>query len=272
MIVKDYLTRNRRLIDRALREHLPRRDAYAPALQQAIRYSLFPGGKRLRPLLAIAAYNACGARGKAILPFACALEMLHTSFLIHDDLPALDNDAYRRGRLTVHKKFGEAMALIAGDALLILAFSTLSKGGDGKVKQKAIKKISHAVGVKGVIGGQAAEIEDPSPKKEKLRYIHRRKTGALIEAAVTLGAIVAGAGKKKIESLTKFGRDFGFSFQISDDLLDNNGYVKIWGEKKTSEKATALTRQAIKHLDCFGKKADALRELARFCLISEGIT
>lgn len=275
--MKDYLERNKRLIDRALKDYLPPQGSYAPVFHRAMRYSLFPGGKRLRPLLAIAAYKACGGKGRKILPFACALEMVHTSFLIHDDLPALDNDAYRRGRLTVHKKFGQALAVLAGDGLLMLAFSVMSEGNPPEaddVKLSVIREISESIGIKGVIGGQAAEIENRSffrrqrteDRKQILDYIHTHKTGALIKAAVVTGAIVAEAEEEKIGSLTKFGRDFGLSFQIIDDILDNDGYAKILGRREAKEKAMFLTRRAIKHLDSFGRKAEVLRELVYFCL------
>lgn len=273
MILKGYLERNKKLIDHALRNCLLPHDSYSPALHQAIRYSLFPGGRRLRPILAIAAYNACDGKGEAILPFACALEMIHTSFLIHDDLPALDNDTYRRGRLTVHKKFGEAIAILAGEGLLILAFSVMIEGKNSELRRQAIREISNAIGMSGVVSGQAAEMENRSRRKRRKEkrervweYIHTHKTGALIKAAVTVGAIVAGADRKRVGSLAKFGQDFGLSFQITDDLLDNDGYAKILGRRKAREKATFLTQQAIKHLECFGKKADALREIAIFCL------
>jgi geranylgeranyl diphosphate synthase type II len=273
LILRDYFQQNKRLIDEALRKYLPPSDVYTPILNEAIRYSLFPGGKRLRPLLALAAYRTCGGKGKKILPFACALEMLHTSFLIHDDLPALDNDAYRRGRLTVHKRFGPALAILAGDSLFILAFSVMSKSKDPKLISSVIKEISNAVGTKGVLAGQAAEIESRlhrgqmrSDKQRLWKYIHIHKTAALIKVAVTVGAIVAGAEKRRIEALAKFGRNFGLSFQIADDILDNNGYAKILGRERAKRKAIILTRKAIKYLECFGRKADALREIANFCL------
>ncbi len=279
MILKGYPVGGKKLIDSALRDYLSPRDAYAPMFRRAIEYSLFPGGKRLRPLLAMAAYKACGGKGKAILPFACALEMLHTSFLVHDDLPAIDNDAYRRGRLTVHRKFGEATAVFVGDGLLMLAFSIISKSRNSERTLRVIREISDAVGIEGVIGGQAAEMESCSAKKggsykhktlqnkqRILNYVHTHKTGALIKAAVVTGAIVADADREKIDSLTKFGRDFGLSFQITDDILDNDGYAKILGREKAKEKAISLTRRAVKHLKFFGRKADALEEIANSCL------
>lgn len=273
MILKDYLKKNKRLIDRTLRDSILPHDSYSPLLRRAVSYSLLPGGRRLRPLLAIAAYEACGGKGKSILPFACALEMIHTAFLIHDDLPALDNDAYRRGRLSVHRKFGEAMAVLAGDGLFVLAFSIISEGNDPKLTVSVIREISNAIGLNGVVGGQAAEIEyfsrskgKPQKREEIWEYIHAHKTGKLIEAVVVIGAIVAGADRKRINYLAKFGRDFGFSFQITDDLLDNDGYAKVLGRRQAREKALFLTRRAIRYLNDFGKKADALRELANFCL------
>lgn len=273
MILKKYIEKNKRLIDCALKDFLLPYDSYSPLLRQAVSYSLLPGGRRLRPLLAIAAYETCGGKGKAILPFACALEMIHTAFLIHDDLPALDNDTYRRGRLSVHKKFGEATAILAGDGLFVLAFSVISGGNNPKLTLQVTREISNAIGLNGVVGGQAAEIEYFSRTKEKERkredvweHIHIHKTGKLIEAAVVVGAIVAGAERKRINSLAQFGRDFGFSFQITDDLLDNDGYARVLGRRQAREKAVFLTGRAIKSLEIFGKKADALRELADFCL------
>ena len=273
MILKGYLERNKRFIDRALRDCLLPPNPYSPVLQRAIRYSLFPGGRRVRPILAIAAYNACDGKGEAILPFACALEMIHTSFLIHDDLPALDNEIYRRGRLTVQRKFGEEIAILAGEGLLILAFSVMIEGKNSELTRQAIREISNAIGMSGVVSGQAAEMENRSRgerrkenRKRIWEYIHTHKTAALIKAAVSVGAIVAHADEKRIDSLAKFGQDFGFSFQITDDLLDNDGYAKILGRRRAKEKAAFLTQRAIKHLECFGRKADALRELATFCL------
>lgn len=273
MILKDYMEKNKRLIDRALRDSLLPQDYHSPLLRRAVSYSLLPGGRRLRPLLAIAAYEACGGKGKAILPFACALEMIHTAFLIHDDLPALDNDAYRRGRLSVHKKFGEAIAILAGDGLFVLAFSVINGDNDLRLAVSVTREISNAIGMSGVVGGQAAEIEHFSRAKGKERKredvwedIHTHKTGKLIEAAVVIGAIIAGADRKRINSLAKFGCDFGFSFQITDDLLDNDGYAQALGRRQAREKAVFLTRRAIRYLDDFGKKADALKKLANFCL------
>ena len=214
----------RRAIDRALDRCVPaRRDA----LTRAMRYGLFPGGKRLRAVLLLAAGEAVGGRRRTLLPFACAVEMIHTYSLIHDDLPAMDDDLLRRGRPTAHRVFGEGMAILAGDALLTEAFRVLAaacgRGGAGASRSVvAIEAIAAAAGMHGMVGGQVADLEQEGRKAglDAVRAIHRRKTGALMEAAVRAGAVVAGAPPPTRAALVRYGRSFGLAFQIADDLRD----------------------------------------------------
>lgn len=214
----------RRAIDQALRRYVPtRRDP----LSRAMRYGLFPGGKRIRAVLLLAAGEAVGGRRRALLPFACAVEMIHTYSLIHDDLPAMDDDLLRRGKPTAHRVFGEGMAILAGDALLTEAFRVMAavreRGGDDAPSTVvAIGTIAAAAGMRGMVGGQVADLEQEGREAglDAVREIHRRKTGALMEAAVRVGALVAGAPSRVRTGLVHYGRSFGLAFQIADDLRD----------------------------------------------------
>jgi geranylgeranyl diphosphate synthase type II len=214
----------RRAIDRALGRYVPAR---ADPLSRAMRYGLFPGGKRLRAVLLLAAGEAVGGRRRALLPFACAVEMIHTYSLIHDDLPAMDDDLLRRGRPTAHRVFGEGMAILAGDALLTEAFRVMAGTGDGSARGAsrtvaAIETVAAAAGMRGMVGGQVSDLaqEGRTTALVAVRAIHRRKTGALIEAAVQAGALVAGAPPRVRADLGRYGRCIGLAFQIADDLRD----------------------------------------------------
>ena len=258
------------------------RETEAPhGLVEAMEYSLMAGGKRLRPALALGAARAAGAEEEVALPAACALEMIHTYSLIHDDLPAMDNDDLRRGRPTAHKAFGEATAILAGDALLTLAFEVLAEAGSAAI----VREIAHASGVCGMAGGQFVDLESEGKQLslEELRGIHRRKTGALIRVAVRAGALAAGAPGPVLAALTAYGEHVGLAFQIADDILDVVGdeaaIGKPVGSDVANEKATypailglaasqRLAREAadaaIDALAGLGEEAAMFRKLANY--------
>ena len=236
---------DRRLVDATLRKFLPRPGSVPVTVRRAMAYSLFPGGKRLRPILAIAACRALGGRVADVLPMGCAIEMIHTYSLIHDDLPALDNDDLRRGRATSHRVFGEAMAILAGDALLTHAFQIAAghpedrRLADRKVRAMAL--LARAAGVTGMIGGQVMDLEAEGRPYSfaTLVRIHRGKTGALISAAVQIGGIMAGGGPEAMKALADYGDHVGLAFQIIDDILDREGTTDRLG-KTTGKDARAL--------------------------------
>jgi geranylgeranyl diphosphate synthase type II len=225
-----YLQEQKARVDEALAQYLPGEENDPPTIFQAMRYSVFAGGKRVRPILAMAAAEASGGAAADVLPLACALECLHTYSLIHDDLPALDNDDYRRGRLTNHKVFGEANAILAGDALLTFAFELM---GDARHWQafapervvQVMHEVAYAIGTFGMIGGQVVDLqmEGQAIDLPTLQYMHARKTGALIRASVRSGAILGGGAPAAVEALTHYGTHIGLAFQIMDDILDVRG-------------------------------------------------
>jgi geranylgeranyl diphosphate synthase type II len=258
MDIKAYLSEKREQIDSYLRSYFDRPFS-PPVLHEAMKYSLLTGGKRIRPILALASYEACGGEPKAIIPQAAALELIHTYSLIHDDLPSMDNDDLRRGRLTNHKVFGEAMAILAGDALLTEAFlmltntnpaflspieGELSRGKEGGSRLtkssilKALREVASAVGANGMVGGQAQDIlsENSEPDRETLDFIHLHKTAALITAAVKIGPILARSGRKKLHDLTRYGENIGLVFQIIDDILDIEGSTEELGKPTGSDR------------------------------------
>jgi geranylgeranyl diphosphate synthase, type II len=224
MNLREYLARQQRLVDVELDRLVPPETAPPEAIHRAMRYSLFAGGKRIRPILCIEAARVLRDQPDGIAAAACALELIHTYSLIHDDLPALDNDDYRRGKLTCHKMYGEAMAILAGDALLTLAFGVLaSLELDAARKSRMIAELAAASGtVGGMIGGQVFDLEGErkAPTPELLESIHRAKTGALLRASLRLGALWAGAGEGEYAALSCYGEHVGLAFQIVDDLLD----------------------------------------------------
>jgi geranylgeranyl diphosphate synthase type II len=202
-------------------------DEYPPVIYDAMRYSLFAGGKRVRPILTLLSAKICGLKYIDVMPAACAMEMIHTYSLIHDDLPAMDDDDLRRGKPTSHKKFGEAVAILAGDALLTKAFETaLLCGKNKKIKPAsviaAVSEMADGAGVKGMIGGQVVDITSEGKKisNKTLSYLHRCKTGALIRASVVMGALLSGADSKQVSLFRSFGEKIGLAFQIVDDVLD----------------------------------------------------
>ncbi|HTM08846.1 MAG TPA: farnesyl diphosphate synthase [Verrucomicrobiae bacterium] len=269
------------LIDRALERYLGA-SPQAGTIHKAMRYGLFSGGKRLRPILMLASGELFGANVKMLLPFAAAMEMIHSYSMIHDDLPALDDDDFRRGRPTVHKAFGEGIALLAGDALLTEAFHVmtepdLARSVDSKLTLKLIHEISRAAGIGGMAGGQAADLEAEEGEADiaTVEYIHVRKTGALILASVRVGAIVGGAPAKEFRRLNRYGELFGLAFQIADDIMDMtdhsaNGremkkatYPAVVGITAAKGRAGELLRQCLKELEAFDKQAEPLRAIAR---------
>lgn len=285
--IKSYLNEKRELIDSYLKSYF-----VAPSspsvLHEAMKYSLFAGGKRIRPILALASYEACGGDAKKIIPQAAALELIHTYSLVHDDLPAMDNDDLRRGKPTNHKMFGEAMAILAGDALLTEAFFMMTQA-DIKIKPsillKVVREVAIAAGHNGMVGGQAQDIisEDAEPDSEILEFIHLHKTGALIKSSVRIGPVLAGSRKKQLQALTRYGENTGLAFQIIDDVLDVEGsaeelgksvgsdsrkkkmtYPSLYGVEGARNKANELISTAIDAIGIFSSEADPLREIAGY--------
>jgi len=275
-------------VDDALDRFLPREDTFPAEIHGAIRYSVFAGGKRLRPLLTLSAAEIFGVPQFHAMPAACSLEMVHTYSLIHDDLPALDNDNYRRGRLSNHKVYGEAMAILAGDALLTKAFETLAGEASAYFPAATVvrlmEELSKAAGVSGMIGGQVVDLlsEGKQVSAELLDYIHRHKTGALFSCAIRCGAIMGGASLAELRILTSFADKMGLAFQIVDDMLDITGeqallgkktgadverqkatYPALFGLDTARKKAADLLADAEKELEPFGEAAASLYYLAQ---------
>lgn len=258
-------------------------------MMKAMRYSLFAGGKRLRPVLLMAATDAVGKDGRLFLHAACALEMIHTYSLIHDDLPAMDDDDYRRGLLTNHKVFGEGVAILAGDGLLTLAFETLLSQPDAPpaTLNRVAREVAAAAGPSGMVGGQAIDLLSAGklPTPETMALMHRLKTGALFRASIRAGALLAEANEAELDSLTRFAENFGLAFQITDDILDVTGTTAVLGKPvgsdERNQKATYVTvyslseaqkmaqqavAEAVAALERFGDKAWVLRSLAEYLL------
>ncbi|KQY87669.1 polyprenyl synthetase [Paenibacillus sp. Root52] len=237
-----YLQEITEQITNELQEILPAEWDVPQSLRDAMQYSLMAGGKRLRPLLVVAAAEAFGAERQAALPVACAVEMVHTYSLIHDDLPAMDNDDYRRGKLTNHKVFGEATAILAGDALLTHAFYSIVQAGrksgvSAESLLSIVEDLSELAGARGMVGGQVADMEGEQgmTNLEQLQYIHLHKTGDLIVFSLIAGARIGGATQGQLEALRVFGRDLGLAFQIQDDILDLTGDEQKMGKKTQSD-------------------------------------
>lgn len=235
-------------IEIILNKFLPKEEGYQKTVLQAMNYSILAGGKRLRPMLMLETYRLFGGKSEVIFPFIAAIEMIHTYSLVHDDLPAMDNDEYRRGKKTTHAVFGEAMGILAGDGLLNLAYETAAKALEIKEQEASgmdISKVGAAFlvlaeksGVYGMIGGQTVDIQsedEPSITKEKLDFIYRLKTGALIEASMLIGAILAGADKKEQECVLKVAGNIGLAFQIQDDILDVTSNLETLGKPVGSD-------------------------------------
>ncbi|MCE5301142.1 MAG: polyprenyl synthetase family protein [Spirochaetia bacterium] len=257
-------------VDVALIKYLTQGREYPAVIYRAMRYSVFAGGKRLRPILALLAAKACGVPERRAMPAACALEMIHTYSLIHDDLPAMDDDDLRRGKPTSHKKFGEAIAILAGDALLTKAFETvLCARVEPQLAVEAASEIARASGVSGMVGGQALDMESGGKRlgKKELDILHSKKTGALITASLVSGAILAGADTVQRRLFRNFGGKLGLAFQITDDILDVTGNEKQMGKRLRKDKSSGKnTYPAIYGLKESRKKAEQLVVEARAIL------
>ncbi len=275
MDLKKYLNDRKKLVDRSLPVYLPDTKEFPPSLHKAMHYSVFAGGKRFRPILVMAAAEAVGGQTKKVMAVACAFELIHTYSLIHDDLPCMDDDDFRRGKPTCHKKFGEAVALLAGDALLTQAFYVLAKeaaelpGQRQKNAMQAISGIGFAAGSKGMVGGQVADVENEGKtiSLPVLQYIHTHKTGAMIKEALKAGAAWAGASAGEIGALAQYGEKMGLAFQISDDILNVVGQDKAMGKKTGTDAARKkATYPAFYGLADSYREADLLVNQAKVCL------
>ena len=266
MTLKSYLKKRQLLVNRALQRSLPHPGGVPGRIHEAMRYSVLGEGKRIRPILALAACEAAGGRAADALHAACALELIHTYSLVHDDLPAMDDDDFRRGRPSCHRKFGEALGILTGDALLTYAFQMLTRANHHPgVHLQVAQEIARAIGTEGMIGGQVADVGSPRTV-EAIELINRRKTGALLSACVRVGGLLGGATPAQYRALCRYGDRVGLVFQLVDDLLDGDGAVSIVGREAVRRRAERLTREAVEALKPLGHRADRLRELARFIL------
>jgi geranylgeranyl diphosphate synthase type II len=293
--LKTYLSRRKQLIEAELEKIFPVASGLQKRVVEAARYSLFAGGKRLRPILCLAAAEVVGGDVEPVLPAACALEMIHTYSLIHDDLPAMDNDDFRRGVPTNHKVFGEAVAILAGDALLTEAFEYLTLNTDGRISaDKVVEVIRVAVkaaGYRGMIGGQVIDLEceNQTVSLATVEYMHIHKTGALLSASLEIGAVLGGGDEVQIKALKTYGHHFGLAFQITDDLLDVEGdpalmgktpgsdasknkmtYPALLGVAQSKDAAREHVERALEALARFDAAAEPLRAIARYLLVRKG--
>ncbi len=275
------------LVAERLDKYLAKKDNPQNVIYDAMRYSVFAGGKRLRPVLMLACAEMCGGDVNEVMPFACAMEMIHTYSLIHDDLPSMDNDDLRRGMPTNHIKFGEATAILAGDALLNKAFEVVSEynGTNPERAIKAMNMLAVSSGTEGMIGGQIVDMESEGKNidLEILKYLHLNKTGAIIRSACTIGALMGGGNDEEINAVDEFAKNLGVAFQIQDDILDvignedelgkpigsdeeedKNTYVKLVGLERSKEMAEEYSDKAKKSLAIFGDKAKFLVELTDY--------
>jgi geranylgeranyl diphosphate synthase type II len=283
-----YIAHVKQEVDRCLDRLLPPETVEPATIHQAMRHSVFAGGKRLRPLLVLAAGESAGGDSERLIYLGSCIEMVHTYSLIHDDLPALDNDDFRRGSPTCHKVFGEAMAILAGDALLTRGFQLLSElpGAADAVRIAIIREVAAAAGtVEGMIGGQVVDLQSEGKpvSAETLEYIHRSKTGALLTACPRCGALAVGADSFQLDALTRYGRSIGLAFQIMDDILDVTStsavlgktagkdqkvqkatYPALYGLEASRRKALDLCATAVDAIEVLGMRAESLRSLARF--------
>jgi geranylgeranyl diphosphate synthase type II len=291
--IKTYLVSRQKLIERALDSYLPKANTKPATLHRAMRYSLFAGGKRLRPILCLAAAEACAGKIGNALPLACALECIHTYSLVHDDLPSMDNDDFRRGRPTCHKIFGDGIAILAGDALLTIAFEIVSNAKPTSRYDTSIllREIAVAAGSQKLIAGQVADLEaeGKNVKRDRLQFIHQNKTAAILKSSVRLGAMSANADARQLSAVTRFGQQLGLAFQIIDDILDvtqtseilgksagkdmaakKATYPAVIGLEKSRAEARRLTRQAHNALSVFrSRDAEPLHALANYLLERE---
>jgi geranylgeranyl diphosphate synthase type II len=293
MDLQAYLKERKKIVDDALERFAARPEGPAGVVVRAMNYSLFAGGKRLRPILCMAGCAAVGGDESAVLPVACGLEMIHTYSLIHDDLPAMDNDDLRRGKPTNHKVFGEAVALLAGDGLLTEAFGLISMAGepgpDPAALLQVVGLIARAAGYRGMVGGQVVDIVSQGakvkPKPSLVEYIHTHKTGAMISASVVSGAILGNGKEEQIKAISDYGDAVGLAFQIADDILDIEGdpektgkktggdaqkekitYPSVLGLRRSKAIQKELVGMAIQALEGLDQKADPLRKLASYII------
>jgi geranylgeranyl diphosphate synthase, type II len=290
MKLPPFFEEDRLAVDEQLERLLPRDSVQPPSIHQAMRYSVFAGGKRIRPILCLETARIFEGDPTAAVYPGCAIEFIHTYSLIHDDLPALDNDDLRRGKPTSHKKFGEATAILAGDGLLTLAFETIAAAPVSPERRVAmVTEIASAAGtVNGMVGGQVADLESEGKKvgPETLEYIHRSKTAALIRASVTSGALCAGAPTEDVARLRRFGETIGWAFQVTDDILDveessaalgktagkdvaqqKATYPAVFGLERSHAIAEELSTKAIAELQVYGSPADNLRTIAEYLVV-----
>ena len=297
MTPRDVLADRRRLVEDALARALPPETAWPRTIHRAVRYSLFAGGKRVRPLLTLAAGEAVGGTVEEVLPVALAVEMIHTYSLIHDDLPCMDDDDLRRGKPTSHKVFGEAVAILAGDALLTRAFHVMAEVPDGcgderlRRRLRATAILGEAAGTGGLIGGQVEDLESEGRTVDAaaIERLHRAKTGALLQACVRGGAVVGGAGEQDLAALDRYGAAIGLAFQIVDDVLDATEgaeqlgktagkdraadkatYVRVHGLERARQMASDLLAEAEEALAPLRERADVLRDIARMIVRRRG--
>ena len=285
--IKELLKEQIKFTDGYLDKYLAEKDNPQNIIYKAMRYSVFAGGKRLRPILMMNTCKMCGGDVNEVIPFACALEMIHTYSLIHDDLPAMDNDDLRRGMPTSHIKFGEATAILAGDALLNKAFEVVSQynGNNPQRAIKAMNMLAVSSGTEGMIGGQIVDMESEGKDitLDELKYLHLNKTGAIIRSACTVGALMGGASDGEIKAVDEFAQNLGVAFQIQDDILDvtstleelgkpvfsdekneKTTYVTLYGIEKSKEIVKKLSDEACEILSSFGEKAEFLVELTKY--------
>src|SRR5881628_2749042 len=288
--IQAYLEEQRARVEEELERLLPPAGEYPPSIHRAMRYSIFAGGKRLRPILCLESGKLFGGDERNLRRLGCALEMIHTYSLIHDDLPALDNDDLRRGKPTCHKQFGEAAAILAGDALLTLAFEAVAAAPvDADRRVKIATEIATSAGtINGMVGGQVADLEAEGKGvgPDMLEYIHRAKTAALIRAAITSGALCAGAPNDDVARLRRFGETIGWAFQVTDDILDveessaalgktagkdlaqqKATYPAVYGLERSHQIANDLATKAIAELAPYADRASRLREIAEFLVL-----
>lgn len=274
MNFKEELQKKTAEIEALLQTYLPEETGFQKTVLEAVNYSITAGGKRLRPLLMQETYRMFGGEGKVVEPFMAAMEMIHTYSLVHDDLPAMDNDEYRRGKKTTHAVYGEAMGILAGDALLNLAFETAAGAFDLETSgrtAKALQILSRKAGIYGMIGGQVVDVESEGQplSREKLDFIYRLKTSALIEAAMMVGAVLAGASDDEVETIEHVANDVGLAFQIQDDILDVTSTLEVLGKPiHSDDKNHKTTYVSLEGLDKAKKDVEEISERALSTLAS----
>jgi len=283
MTIEKYLKDRKNIIDKALDEYLLSEEKPPSIIHKAIRYSVFSGGKRIRPILTLATAELFGKDAESVIKAACGIELIHTFSLIHDDLPCIDNDDFRRGKPSNHKVFGEGIALLAGDALLVSGFDLIIRNSEVKeIKKQSILKLlketSFYIGTENMLGGQVEDIslKNENIQKEDLYNLYMKKTAALICLSIRAGAILSGANQRQLKALTKYGENIGLAFQIIDDMLDimqdqrdteKPNYANKFGMKESKSESERLIKEAKDFLKIFNHKAETLRNLADYLLI-----